>query len=76
MNKIVQLSNLTDDKYRKLEVNATSKGLSVADYVSGLIDSDLESWSNSELLERLKTRKSIHMNPSAAETIRLDRDSR
>ena len=81
MNQFVEIKNLPEEKYRKLEERAASEGMSVADYVERLIENDIgqtldSRMSISEVLELLKTRRPVHLVPSAVETIREDRDSR
>lgn len=74
MNKHVQIRNLPDAEHRKLKERAAAKGLTITDYVKRLIERELAKPSMEELYERLKTRKSVHLSPNAAEVIRQDRD--
>ena len=76
MNKIVQLSNLSDDKYSKLEDRASSEGKTIAEYIESLIEKDDRKITMAEFFKILKTREPVHLNPSAEEIIREDRDAR
>jgi antitoxin FitA len=76
MNKFVQIRNLTEFKHRKLKARAASKGMTITDYVQGLIDKDLDRPSNAELVERLKKLPPVPGNLRTVEYIREDRDQR
>ena len=76
MNKIVQLSNLSDDKYSKLEARATSSGMTIAEYLESLIEKEEKKLTMSEFFEILKTREPVRLNPSAEQIIREERDAR
>ncbi len=76
MNKMLQVRNLKSETHRKVKVRAAEEGVTVTEWVTRLIDRELKRPSMAELYARLKTRKPVHLSPSAAETIRQERDSR
>ena len=72
----MQLSNLSDDKYSKLEDRASSEGKTIAEYVESLIEKDDAKMTMAEFFAVLKTREPVHLNPSAEQIIREERDAR
>jgi antitoxin FitA len=74
MNKFVQIRNLDESKHRKLKARAALKGMTITDYVEGLIDKDLAKPSNADLIERLKKLPPVPGDIKTVEYVREDRD--
>ena len=76
MNKMIQVRNLKPDLHRKVKIRAIEEGLTMTDWVAKLIEREIERPSMKEVFARLRSRKPIHLKPSAAEMVREDRDNR
>jgi len=76
MNKMLQVRNLKAETHRKVKVRAAEEGISVTEWVTRLIERELKRPSMAELYARLKSRRPVHLTPSAADIIREQRDSR
>ena len=76
MNKQIHVRDFDEAVHTRLVKNADAKGLSLSEYIRVTLAEVANHSSNEALFERLKTREPVHMNPSAAETIRQDRDTR
>jgi hypothetical protein len=76
MNKMIQIRNVSERKHREIKARAAKNGMTLSEYISGLIDRDLEKPTIAELFERLKSRPRIRLDPPPAVIIREDRNSR
>ena len=76
MNKHIHIRDFDEALHEKLVQRAKSKDLSLSQYLRNELTQLASRPSLDEVLNRLKTREPMHLNPSAAEMIREDRDSR
>ena len=77
MNKHIQIRDFDGTSHARLVERATSKGLSLSEFLrQELMVIAQKKPSMHEFFEQLKTRKGVHLDPSAEQTIREDRDSR
>lgn len=76
MNKMVQIRNLPEKAHRKLKARAASEGMTITDYVTRLIDRDLEKPTIKEWLRMVDGRAKAHLDPPPEVLIREDRDQR
>jgi len=76
MSKMVQIRNVPDAMHRKLKARAATAGLALSDYVRLELERALEKPTREELLSRLAKSSSVNLKPSAAQLVRMERDSR
>lgn len=76
MNKHIHIRDFDADLHEKLVQRAQSKDMSLSQYLRKELTQLASRPSLDEVLNRLKTREPMHLNPTAAEMIRQDRDSR
>ncbi len=76
MNKFVPIRNLSPDQHRALVARAKAAGISVSDYLRQEVPELANRPTMAELYAKLKRRKSVHLEVSAAELIRQERDNR
>jgi antitoxin FitA len=76
MNKHVQIRNMPEAKHRKLKARAAERGMTITDYVKGLVDRDLDRPTHAELVARAKKLSQVNIGTSSVDFVREDRDSR
>ena len=76
MSKMIQVRNVPDRIHRRLKVRAAQEGRSLSDYLLDELARIAERPTRQELLERLGQATRGELQPTAAEIIRGDRDSR
>jgi antitoxin FitA len=76
MNKHIHIRDFDASLHEKLVQRAQSKHMSLSQYLRNELTQIASRPSLDEVLDRLKKRKPMNLNPSAAEMIREDRDSR
>ena len=76
MNKQIHVRDFDKAVHTQLVQNAKAKDMTLSEYIRVTLTEIANQSSNDALFERLKTREPVHLNPSAAETIRQDRDTR
>lgn len=76
MSTLVQVRNVPDALHRRLKARAALEGLSMSDYVLRELRKALERPTRDEVLERLRSLPARRLQPSAADVIRAERDSR
>ena len=76
MNKHLQVRNMTPDLHRKVKVRAAEEGLTITDWVTRLLEREVEKPNLKEWAARLRQRPSIKLDQTAAEIVREDRDGR
>lgn len=77
MNKQIHVRDFDSAAHARLVEQANAKGLSLSEFVrQELTAIAQQKLSLQEFYKHLKTRKGIHLDPSAEQTIREDRDSR
>lgn len=73
---MVQIRNVPTDFHRRLKARAAMEGMSMSDYILREMGKALDRPTRAEVLDRLRARGTRKMKQSAAEVIRLERDSR
>ncbi len=73
---MVQIRNVPTDFHRRLKARAAMEGMSMSDYILRELGKALDRPTRGEVLERLRARGTRKMKQSAAEIIRLERDTR
>ena len=76
MNKMVQIRNLSEQTHRKLKARAASEGMTITDYLTALIERDLQKPTIKEWLRMVDSRTKAHLDPPPEVLIREDRDQR
>ena len=73
---ILQIRNVPEDVYRKLEARAAEAGLSLSEYALRCLVREAEYPSTEELLKQLRARPVRGLKTTAAEIIREERNAR
>jgi len=73
---MLQIRNLPLELHRRLKARAAIEGLSMSDFVLREIRRALERPTRQEVLQRLRSQPLRKLRHSAAEVIRVERDSR
>jgi len=76
MSKMIQVRHVPDPLHRKLKARAAEEGVSLSYYVLQELRRVGESPTLEEIKKRLASRQPVHLPISAAEAVRLERDSR
>ena len=76
MSTMVQIRNVPDKLHRKLKARAALAGMSMSEYALRELARALERPTREELLARLAELPALDLDPSPAEAIREERDSR
>jgi plasmid stability protein len=76
MSSMVQVRNVPEALHRRLKARAALEGLSMSEYVLRELRKALERPTREEVLERLRSMPPRRLQPSAADVIRSERDSR
>jgi plasmid stability protein len=76
MSSMVQVRNVPEALHRRLKARAAIEGLSMSDYTLRELRKALERPTREEVLERLRSLPARRLQPSAADVIRAERDSR
>ena len=76
MSSMVQVRNVPVELHRRLKARAAIEGLSMSDYILRELRKALERPTREEVLERLRSLPARSLQPSAADVIRSERDSR
>jgi len=74
--KTLQVRNVPDDLHRVLKARAAAAGRSLSDLVLEELRRVAERPTREEILARIAALPPIVLNPSAAELVRAERDSR
>lgn len=73
---MIQVRNVPEPLHEQLKARAAAAGLTLTDYVQRLLEREVARPTREELLARLERAPRVRLQPSAAEIIRRDRDSR
>lgn len=76
MSRMIQLRNVPEGLHRTLKARAAVAGMSLSDYLLAEIKEMAERPTLAELRERLHRRSPVASPVSAAEAVRLERESR
>jgi|SRR5579883_887902 len=76
MSVMIQIRNVPDALHRQLKSRAALAGMSLSDYLLGLIRQSAERPTIEELRARLERRPSVTPSIAPARAVRAERDSR
>ena len=76
MQSLIQIRNVPEPLRRRLKARAAMEGMSMSRYILRALERALERPSRQELLARIAAEPEIALEPSPAEILRAERDSR
>ena len=76
MAVMIQVRNVPDEVHRKLKSRAALAGMSLSAYALAELQSSLDRPTTDELMQRLKARVPVSVNPRPADLIREERERR
>ena len=76
MQTMIQIRNVPVALHRRLKVRAATEGLSMSRYILREMEKALERPSRRELLEAIRSQPEVVLDPSPAEILREERESR
>jgi antitoxin FitA len=72
----IQIRNVPPELHRKLKARAAQEGLTLSDYMLRRAERDANVPTLEEAVQRIRSRKLVHLKTPPADLIREDRDSR
>ena len=75
MSKMVQVRNVPDTLHRKLKARAADAGQTLSDFLLAEMERLASLPTRAQMLERIRSRKRVLLNTSAAAVIREERES-
>ena len=76
MQTMIQIRNVPEALHRRLKARAAIEGMSMSRYILREVEKALERPSRRELLEAIRLQPELELNPSPAEVLRQERESR
>ena len=76
MHAMIQIRNVPEALHRRLKARAAMEGMSMSRYILREMEKALERPSRRELLEAIRSQPELELNPSPAEVLRQERESR
>ena len=76
MQAMIQIRNVPEALHRRLKARAAIEGMSMSRYILREMEKALERPSRRELLEAIRLQPELELNPSPAEVLRQERESR
>ena len=76
MKTMIQIRNVPETLHRRLKARAAIEGISMSRYVLREIERALERPSRQELLDAIRSQPEVAPEPSPADVLREERDSR
>ena len=76
MQTMIQIRNVPEALHRRLKARAAIEGMSMSRYILREMEKALERPSRRELLEAICSQPELELNPSPAEVLRQERESR
>ena len=76
MATIIQIRNVPDDLHRRLKARSALEGLSMSVFILQAIERALTQSRRRELIEAIRGQPEIELDPSAAKTLRGERDAK
>jgi plasmid stability protein len=76
MSKMIQIRNVPDALHRTLKARAALEAMSLSEYLLRELEHVAERPSRAELLARIAKRKTVQVEPSAADMVREERERR
>jgi len=76
MSRMVQIRNVPEALHRELKARAARAGMSLSDYLTGILERAVERATPEEMRERLGGRTPVRPSEAPAEAVRAERDAR
>ena len=76
MQAMIQIRNVPEALHRRLKARAAIEGMSMSRYILREMERALERPSRRDLLEAIRSQPELELNPSPAEVLRQERESR
>jgi plasmid stability protein len=76
MSKMIQIRNVPDDLHRQLKIRAAAARKTLSDYLLDELERAAERPTLDELWARIRSRGSVLLRESAAESVRIGREER
>ena len=76
MKPMLQIRNVPEPLHRRLKARAAIEGVSMSHFVLRAIERALARPSRQELLEAIRSRPQVHLDPTPAEVLREERGLR
>jgi len=73
MSKMLQVRDVPDALHRELRRRAKARGLSLTDYVQGILEREVTRPPAEEVFERVRARRPVRLKRPAADLIRSER---
>ena len=73
---MIQIRNVPDQIHRQIKARASLAGMSMSEFILKELKRVIERPSREELLDRLDMLPEVELQPSPAEMVRRERDSR
>jgi len=74
--KALQIRNVPDDVHRTLKSRAALAGMSLSEYALAELRRSAERPTREEIFARIAARPTVHLDESAADALRAERDER
>lgn len=76
MPKMIQIRNVPDDLHRELKERAARAGMSLSDYLQGILERAARRATPAEMRRRLESREPVDPDESSAAAVRSEREAR
>ena len=76
MTKRIHVRDVSEETYCSLRARAAQEGLSMSDYLTRLIERDVQRPSWDEMVKRIEALEPLKLNRTTAALVRRARDSR
>jgi plasmid stability protein len=75
MSKMIQIRDVPEELHRTLKARAATRGMSLSDYLKGVLTREASRLTPEEMRRRLEALPTIETSISSAEIIRRHRDA-
>lgn len=76
MSKMIQIRNVPDRLHGELKARAALAGMSLSDYLAGILERAAERATAAEMRARLECREPANVSLAPAEAVRAEREAR
>ncbi len=76
MSKMIQVRNVPERLHRQLTRRARARGLTLTDYIQGILEREVARPPSEEVFERIAARPPVQLGRPAAALIREERSER
>jgi antitoxin FitA len=73
---MIQIRNVPDRLHRELKARAARSGMTLSDYLLGVVRRSVERPDPEELLARIRERRPVYPGEPPSEAVRAERESR